>query len=142
MSEPSAVVLARIAPAPIDAGEVRDAVASPDCGAVVEFAGVVRDHDGGRGVLRLDYSAHPDAARLLAECCARVAAEFDGVRLAAVHATGELRIGDLALAAAVAAPHRAQAFAAAARLVDAIKAEVPIWKRQHYADGDSGWVGL
>lgn len=132
---------ARITDAPIDEAAVRAAVEAAECGAVVMFHGIVRDHDGGRGVRALDYRAHPDAERFIAECVASAAAA-SGLRLAAVHRVGELRIGDAALVAAASAPHRAEAFAAIERLVERIKHEVPIWKRQHFADGVTEWVGL
>ncbi|KKI22119.1 MULTISPECIES: molybdenum cofactor biosynthesis protein MoaE [unclassified Leucobacter] len=132
---------ARITDAPIDEAAVRAAVEAAECGAVVMFHGIVRDHDGGRGVRALDYRAHPDAERFIAECVASEAAA-SGLRLAAVHRVGELRIGDAALVAAASAPHRAEAFAAIERLVERIKHEVPIWKRQHFADGVTEWVGL
>ena len=133
--------LARITDAPIDEVAIRASVDAPECGAVVVFVGVVRDHDGGRGVRALDYRAHPEAERFLAACVS-AEAERTGLRLAAVHRVGALRIGDAALVAAAASPHRAEAFAAIERLVGRIKHEVPIWKRQHFADGASEWVGL
>ncbi|BDZ46242.1 molybdenum cofactor biosynthesis protein MoaE [Naasia aerilata] len=135
------VALARVSDAPLLAQEAEDAVLSIADGALVTFRGVVRDADEGRGVLALDYSAHPEAERFLRESCERIAAET-GLTVAALHRVGNLRIGDVALVAAVAAPHRAEAFAACGRLVDDIKTSVPIWKRQHYEDGVSDWVGL
>ena len=120
---------------------VEGAVSSRECGAVVTFRGVVRDVDGGRDVTGLDYEAHPDATEVLRRCCAAVSAET-GLRVAAVHRYGVLTIGDVALVASVASGHRAEAFAACSLLVERIKAEVPIWKRQHFTDGDSEWVGL
>ncbi|WP_425553364.1 molybdenum cofactor biosynthesis protein MoaE [Gryllotalpicola kribbensis] len=110
-------------------------------GAVVSFSGVVRDHDGGRSVSALEYQAHPEAERFIAECCRQVAAST-GLRVAAVHRVGALEIGDTALVAAVAAPHRREAFDACAELVELIKQRVPIWKRQRFRDGVSEWVGL
>ncbi|GAA3211981.1 hypothetical protein GCM10010488_07460 [Oerskovia jenensis] len=120
---------------------VEGAVSSRECGAVVTFRGVVRDVDGGRDVTGLDYEAHPDATQVLRRCCAAVSAET-GLRVAAVHRYGVLTIGDVALVASVASGHRAEAFAVCSLLVERIKAEVPIWKRQHFTDGDSEWVGL
>ena len=137
MDEPLAVISA----GPIDESAVRAAVESAASGAVVTFHGVVRDHDGGRGVSALDYRGHPDAERFLGECVRRIADET-GVAVAAAHRVGELRIGDVALFAAASAAHRAEAFDACERLVDLIKQEVPIWKRQHFSDGVSEWVGL
>jgi len=109
-------------------------------GAVVAFRGVVRDHDHGASVTALEYQAHPDAARFLEECCAEVAT--DGILVAAAHREGLLVVGDVALVAAVSSAHRAEAFEACARLVELIKQRVPIWKRQHLADGMTEWVGL
>ena len=134
-------IFARITDTSIDAEQVVAAVDDPTCGALVTFHGIVRDHDGGRDVAALDYRAHPEAERFIASCVASEQ-ERSGLRLAAVHRVGELSIGDAALVAAASAPHRAEAFAAIERLVERIKHEVPIWKRQHFADGISEWVGL
>lgn len=109
-------------------------------GAVVTFLGVVRNHDAGRPVVRLDYEAHPDAPAALRECVELTAARHPGVALDAQHATGTLEVGEVALVVHAASPHRAEAFAACSALVDHIKATVPIWKRQHFADGTSEWV--
>ncbi len=137
MSEP----FARIGEAPIDEAAVREAVESQECGAVILFSGVIRNHDGGDEVRSLDYSAHPLAERFLADIL-REEQERTGLQLAAWHRIGSLGIGDVALAAAVAAPHRREAFDAIEALVERIKAEVPIWKRQHYRAGASSWVGI
>lgn len=134
-------ILATITSQPIDEVAVRRAVESPASGAVVLFCGVVRNHDGGRHILALDYQAHPEAERILRECCQDVADET-GLAVAAAHRIGSLQIGDVALYAATAAAHRAEAFDACQRLVERIKATVPIWKRQHLVDGASEWVGL
>ncbi|WP_329068200.1 molybdenum cofactor biosynthesis protein MoaE [Amycolatopsis sp. NBC_01480] len=110
-------------------------------GAVVTFAGVVRDHDGGKGVRDLTYEGHPTASEVLAEVVADLSARWTGVRAVAVsHRVGALTIGDVALACAVAAEHRGQAFAACAELVDEVKARLPIWKHQHFTDGSDEWV--
>ncbi|MDR6969984.1 molybdenum cofactor biosynthesis protein MoaE [Leifsonia shinshuensis] len=134
-------VLAAVTGDPLDPSTVDEFVWRAEAGAVVSFQGIVRDHDGGKGVVSLDYRAHPEAERFLRECCEEVS-RSTGLRVAAQHRVGSLTIGDLALIAAVAAPHRAEAFAACAELVEIIKARVPIWKRQHFTDGDSEWVGL
>ncbi len=121
--------------------EHEDLVAQAAAGAVVGFAGVVRDHDGGREVVRLDYSAHPQAEQVLFEVLAAVAAEAPGVRaVAASHRVGALGVGDAALVAAVSAEHREAAFITCARLVDAVKARLPVWKHQFFADGTDEWV--
>ena len=124
----------------LDVSEHEAAVAHPAAGAVVSFAGVVRDHDGGRAVTRLNYEAHPSAEAVLAEVAAEIAKE-PAVRAVAVsHRVGELAIGDVALAAAVSTAHRAEAFALCARLVDEVKARLPVWKHQIFADGTDEWV--
>jgi molybdopterin synthase catalytic subunit len=135
------VAFALISSEPLDAATIENAVLTSADGAVVTFRGVVRDHDHGAIVRSLDYQAHPDAERFMAESCARIADE-SGLRVAAAHRVGSLAIGDVALVAAVAAPHRAEAFAALERLVEDIKQTVPIWKRQVLIDGVTEWVGL
>jgi molybdopterin synthase catalytic subunit len=134
-------VLAIITDDPLDAAAIEAFVLDDANGALVTFRGIVRDHDHGHAVTSLDYQAHPDAQRFLLEACEAVAADT-GLRVAAAHRTGSLAVGDTALVAAVASPHRAESFAACQRLVDAIKQSVPIWKRQHLADGATEWVGL
>jgi len=121
--------------------EHEELVAHQAAGAVVGFAGVVRDHDGGRTVTRLEYSAHPSAQQTLADVAAEIAADCHGVRAIAVsHRIGTLQIGDAALVAAVAADHRGTAFETCARLVDTVKARLPVWKHQFFADGSDEWV--
>lgn len=134
-------VLARVSETLIDADEFEAFVAADGNGAVVSFRGVIRNNDHGSAVASLEYSAHPEAQRFLELCCTTVATET-GLRVAAAHRIGALTVGDVALVASVAAPHRAEAFAACERLVDLIKTSVPIWKRQFLADGITEWVGL
>ena len=125
----------------LDQQQIEAFVLDSTHGALVTFRGIVRNHDHGQAVTALDYQAHPDAQGFLEECCREVA-ESSGLRVAAAHRTGSLTIGDVALVAAVAAPHRAAAFEATEQLVALIKQRVPIWKRQHLADGVTEWVGL
>lgn len=132
---------ARITEGEILESEIRGAVDSATSGAVVVFHGIVRNHDGGRDVLSLDYKAHPEAERFI-RACVEQEQERTGLALAAAHRVGTLVVGDTALIAAAAAAHRGEAFAAIESLVERIKREVPIWKRQYFADGDSEWVGL
>ena len=111
-------------------------------GAIVGFVGMIRDHDHGRQVVRLEYSAHPSAGEVMADVLAEVAGTAEGVRgLAASHRIGTLHVGDAALVAAVAADHRRAAFATCAQLVDAIKTRLPVWKHQFFVDGTDEWVG-
>ena len=136
------VLRAELSEATLDVSEHEALVNRRAAGAVVSFAGVVRDHDGGRSVTRLEYSAHPSAAAVLAEVAAEVAAAGEGIRALAVsHRVGALQIGDAALVAAVSADHRAAAFRTCALLVDTVKERLPVWKHQFFADGTEEWVG-
>lgn len=137
----AARALARIVEGPIDRAELESFARTDRDGALVVFEGVIRDHDHGAAVTALDYRAHPDAEAFLRRLCEEAAAA-SGLRVSAAHRIGRLGIGDVALVAVVAAPHRAEAFAACARLVDDIKAGVPIWKRQHLVGGGAEWLGL
>lgn len=121
--------------------EVRAAVADPTAGGLVLFAGAVRDNDSDRGVTGLSYSAHPGAEAELRRVAEEIAAKYDDViGLAAVHRTGDLAIGDLAVVVGVSCGHRAEAFTACHALIDELKASVPIWKHQRFADGSAEWV--
>ncbi|MET0975600.1 MAG: molybdenum cofactor biosynthesis protein MoaE [Leifsonia sp.] len=134
-------VFALVTEHPLDRSVIESHVLSPRDGALVVFEGVIRDHDHGVSVELLDYEAHPDAEEFLRVVCSELAEET-GLRVAAAHRIGRLGIGDVALIAAVASPHRAESFAACAELVERIKARTPIWKRQHLADGVTEWVNL
>ena len=138
----SEVVAATVGNQALDTEAAYAAVWTAESGAVVTFSGIVRNHDGGRNVRSLGYSAHPTASAVIGEVAARIAAKYDGVRIWAAHRTGPLEIGDAALVAAVASAHRGTAFAACSELVDTVKAEVPIWKEQEFADGSVEWVGV
>ena len=133
-------LLARVTEEPLSVAEHEAAVADKAAGAVVSFSGVVRDHDGGRSVTELEYVGHPTAPELIAEIAAEFAARPDVQAVAVSHRVGLLAIGDVALACAVSAAHRGQAFAACAELVDEVKARLPIWKRQVFTDGTEEWV--
>lgn len=128
--------------APIDVDAMRSDVGSPQHGAVVVFEGVVRDHDHGRTVTALEYEVHPEAQRYLEATCADIAASCPDVLLSVVHRYGALAVGDVAFAAAVSAAHRGRAFEVCALVVDRVKAELPIWKRQQFDDGTHEWVNF
>lgn len=139
---PAEVLRAALSEAPIDLTEHERLVVNRAAGAVVGFVGAVRDHDGGRSVLRLEYSAHPTAEQVLAEVADEVARSSTGVRAVAVsHRIGALAIGDAALVAAVSADHRRAAFETCAQLVELVKERLPVWKHQFFADGSDEWVG-
>jgi molybdopterin synthase catalytic subunit len=142
MTDLDVPVRAAVSGEPLDIAAHLDAVTDPQAGAIANFIGVVRDHDPeaeGRVIL-LEYQAHPDAGRILEELAARFSG--DGARIAVSHRIGRLAVGDIALVCAVSTAHRADAFERCRALVEAIKAELPIWKRQHTSDGDATWVGL
>ena len=150
------VVHAVLSAEPISVDQAIAAVESDTAGAVVSFSGVVRNHDGGKPVQRLSYSAHPTAHQVMADVVAQLVAEqaagaepggetdsgtAQPVRIWVAHRIGMLEIGDPALVCAVSASHRGQAFDVCSELVDRIKAQVPIWKEQFFADGTVEWVG-
>jgi molybdenum cofactor synthesis domain-containing protein len=125
---------------PIHLAALVATVVDDRAGAVLTFEGRVRDHDAGRAVAALRYEAHPGALQVLAALVDRAAGREGVVAAAAAHRVGTLQIGDLAFAAVVAAPHRQEAFTVLAWLVDAVKAELPVWKRQQFVDGSHEWV--
>ncbi|MGB3480980.1 MAG: molybdenum cofactor biosynthesis protein MoaE [Mycobacterium sp.] len=125
---------------PIDAQAlVHDVVGISD-GAVVTFDGIVRDHDEGRSVTALRYSAHPTARDIIQQVAYEIASQHPDIALSVVHRVGDLAIGECALACVVASAHRAEAFRACSDLVNAVKERVPIWKEQEFADGSAEWV--
>ena len=133
-------LIAQVVDAPLSIAEHEDAVADKRAGAVVSFCGVVRDHDGGRSVTELEYVGHPSATDVITEIAREFAARDDVHAVAVSHRIGLLAIGDVALACAVSASHRGQAFTACAELVDEVKKRLPIWKRQVFTDGSDEWV--
>jgi molybdopterin synthase catalytic subunit len=138
---PGAVRLVAVRDVALDVDEVRLAVVDDAAGGTTVFVGAVRDVDGGRAVTGLGYSAHPSAVEVLREVAGEAADTPGVVAVAVTHRVGDLALGDLAVVAAVSAVHRAAAFDACERLVDELKARVPIWKHQRFADGTDEWVG-
>lgn len=126
---------------PLSLDEAFSAVADPAAGGIALFVGTVREEDHGQSVATLSYTSHPSAVAELRRVAEKVATDSPVRALAAVHRVGDLAIGDIAVIVAVACPHRAEAFAAAHRLIDDLKETVPIWKRQVFADGGVEWVG-
>jgi molybdopterin synthase catalytic subunit len=131
------VVRALVTGQVLDPAAFEEALAAS--GAVVTFVGRVRDHDGGREVVELEYSAHPSAQQVLEDIAAKLGEEALGLSVA--HRVGTLRVGDVALVAVVATAHRAEAFDVCARLVEEVKHALPVWKRQLFSDGTHEWVG-
>lgn len=140
MSE-DVVRLVGISAAPLDVASVYDVMGASAAGAVALFVGVVRDHDAGKKVSALAYSAHPTAEAVLHEVVGEVIAGAPVEAVAAVHRTGELAVGDVAILVAVACAHRGEAFSLCQRIVDEIKSRAPIWKHQVFTDGTEEWVG-
>ena len=132
--------LVEISAEPLSVQRHQLAVDRPAAGATVLFTGVVRDHDEGRSVLELEYVAHPSAVDVLAAVAAEIEEMPDVQAVGVSHRVGRLKIGELALVAAVSAPHRAEAFAAATELVERVKSRLPVWKLQIFADGTEEWV--
>lgn len=131
----------RISAAPIDVDACRHDVEDPGAGAFVVFEGWVRDHNAGRTVTSLEYEAYEVLAEQEGGGIVEEARQRFGVlRLCVVHRTGHLAIGDLAVWVGVSAAHRADAFAACQYVMDEVKRRVPIWKREHYAEGSSAWI--
>jgi molybdopterin synthase catalytic subunit len=138
----SQIRLIAIRDTPLSVDEVQAAIADPAAGGLVVFAGAVRDNDADRGVTGLSYSAHPSAEAELRRVAEEIAAKHDDViAVAAVHRVGDLAIGDLAVVVGVSCGHRAEAFKACHALIDELKATVPVWKHQRFADGTEEWVG-
>lgn len=135
-------MLAHITDQPLDVSEHIEAVATSADGAIATFIGQVRDHDPSVSgiVTHLEYTAHPDAAQVLERIAA--AHRRDHVRTAVSHRIGRLAVGEAAIVVAVASAHRAEALETCRRLVEQVKAELPIWKKEHLADGTHTWVGL
>ena len=130
-----------LADSPIDSGVLARELADSAAGACVTFEGRVRNRNDGRAVERLDYQAYAALAqnegeRILTEAKQR----FDVVETRCAHRVGSLAIGDLAVWIGVSAGHRDAAFAACRYIIDEVKQRVPIWKNEHYADGESGWL--
>jgi molybdopterin synthase catalytic subunit len=119
----------------------RDSLRDSRCGGYAAFEGWVRDLNEGQRVLRLEYEAYEslgvkEGERIVAEAIER----YGVVAARCVHRVGELQIGDLAVWVGVSSPHRDEAFTACRYIIDEVKHRVPIWKKEHYVDGDSGWV--
>ena len=133
--------LLAVSEAPLDLGQVYAAVDDPAAGGISVFVGTVRQVDSGKGVTRLDYTAHPSAEAVLASVADDIVATYDVIALAAVHRIGSLDIGDIAVITAVSCAHRGEAFDACRALIDDLKRRLPVWKHQIFTDGTEEWVG-
>ena len=139
----SGVRLAAISDRTLDLDAHLSAVSDPTMGAEVTFVGRVRDHDpdAATPVVALEYSAHPDAETTLRAIAER-ALEGTGALVAVSHRVGRLGVGDVAVVIAVASAHRAVAFEVCRTIIETIKTDLPVWKRQVEADGTTAWKGI
>lgn len=129
-----------ITPDPLEPAPLIATVQTPTDGAVITFAGVVRNHFAGKATAFLHYEAYPEMARtVLAQIADEARSQWSIGRVAIHHRVGRLELGETAVLVVVAAPHRQEAFAAAAFVMDRIKQIAPIWKREHWADGSNEW---
>ena len=135
-----AIVRTSVSPLRIEMDALRREALSAATGAVVTFSGDVRNHDGGRDVIALDYEAHPSAGDVLAQVAAEVAKEFGLQALIIEHRYGSLAIGDTALGVVASSAHRKDAFAGCSAAVDRVKEKLPMWKHQFFNDGTDEWV--
>jgi molybdopterin synthase catalytic subunit len=131
----------RLSDAPLSVDEAIASLAGPDAGAIVTFLGLVRDFNDGRSVTLLEYEAYETmAVREMSRIVADLERELPGVRVLVHHRSGALGVGDLAVICAASAVHRGEAFRACRLAIDRVKANVPIWKREHGPEGPY-WVG-
>jgi molybdopterin synthase catalytic subunit len=139
---PSRIRQVGIRESPLDVAKALGLVSGPEVGGIALFVGTVRNRDHQSEVVSLDYTQHPSAVDVLTKCAEQTADQHDVLAIAVEHRVGHLEIGDIAVVVAVGAVHRGEALAACAHLINTVKAEVPIWKEQHFTSGDSEWVGL
>ena len=134
--------LFQITSQPLEPTPLTALVAAPDMGALVTFAGIVRNNFGGRATAYLEYQAYEQrAATVFHSLADQARARWGTGAIAIHHRSGRLEIGETAVLIVVAAPHRHEAFEAAEWLMDQIKEVVPIWKKEIWADGASEWIG-
>jgi molybdopterin synthase catalytic subunit len=126
---------------PIGGETVMQHVGSSSDGAINLFLGIVRDHNEGRAVSGMHYDVYLEMAEpALRDIVAEAEAQCDGGQVAAVHRVGELKIGEISVAIAASAPHRAEAFAACRYVIEEIKKRLPVWKHERYVTGESEWL--
>ena len=130
----------RVTPKTLDVKAVASIVSSPDCGAVATFVGLVRDENGGRRVLGLEYEAYePLAVKAFARIDEEAGERWPSIALAIHHRTGRIEIGEASVVIAVGSPHRAEAFSACRYAIERIKQIAPIWKHEHF-EGGQIWI--
>lgn len=127
---------------PLNIQTAHDFAADPTHGAIDTFVGMVRETNLGRNVLGVSYDVfEPLAGTILQQLCEAVCKDFEGkINIYIAHFKGRLDVGGISVVIAVSTPHRAESFSACRRLIDDLKHRAPIWKQEHYEDGDSEWV--
>lgn len=138
-TSPARTTFAAIHSEPLDVARLTALVSDERAGATVVFTGVVRNHDHGRAVDGIEYVGHPSAEAILTTIADEVTGRQGVHGVVVAHRIGTLLVGDVALVAAVSASHRAEAFGTCSELVEQVKARLPIWKRQLFADGTAEW---
>ena len=135
-------VLVRVVKEPIRQEEVAADLTGAEDGAQLVFWGLVRDHNEGRRVRAVTYDAHPQlAARTFREIADEAVARWGpALRVVVIHRTGTLALGEASVVVGVASPHRDEAYEASRHVIEQLKVRSPIWKQEHYADGDSDWL--
>ena len=134
-------MLVKISAEPIDVQSLMDAVRTDHDGAIAMFVGTVRNHAGGRLVEWLEYSAYLEMAeQAIRVICQEARQKFEVGRMAVVHRIGRMEIGASVVAVVVASAHRAAALDAVRYIIDCVKAEVPIWKKEFYRDKTVSWI--
>lgn len=129
----------RITHSDIDTDALRESVITPRAGAIITFAGAVRNHDDGKSVSGIEYVAHPSAEDVIEEILSDFLKQGEVHAIALQHRVGTLGIGDIALYVAVSASHRSEAFKCCSDLVDRVKELLPVWKKQFLTDGSYEW---
>ncbi len=130
-----------ITDAPLDPRGLEQRVSHPGCGAILTFIGVVRNNHAGRQVTGLDYQAYPSMCDRVAQSIdAEILERWPEVQTAMAHRVGSLAIGEASIVIATSSPHRVHAYEASRYCIDSIKAILPVWKREHYVEGDATWV--
>ena len=128
--------MVRLTDSVIDVQAVRAAISRDEAGAVLIFEGVTRNHHDGRTVMRLEYEAYAGMAEAqMSAICSEISGRWPGGRVAMVHRVGVVAVGEASVVIGVSAPHRDEAYAASRHAIDTLKASVPIWKKEIYADG-------
>lgn len=135
-------VLARVVTEPIRPEDVSAELAAPECGAQVVFWGLVRDHNDGRRVRAVSYDVHPGLAeRTFREIGEEARARFGrGLRVVVIHRAGRLEVGEASVVVGIASGHRDEGYQASRYVIEQLKVRSPIWKQEHYEDGDSAWL--